>query len=296
MSRRHEALGGLVLFCAALAVGQADLDAALRAMADTERAFARRSVERGVRAAFYEFFAEEGVGFTPHPVKERESQRRQPVPDGPPSPVTLDWEPVYGDIAQSADLGYLTGPFLLTDQSAEKRPPRWGYYSSVWKKQPDGTWRVMADMGVSTPPQQGPLPRNAFRAAPREPASASAGAGGLREAEQALASDAARGVAAAYAKFLSPLARVHRSGHMPFTTPQAIRDFLATAPQTGRWETMQAETSRSGDFGYTYGRYELTNEGATAETGFYLRVWKRNPAGEWKLIFDVANRQPTQSP
>jgi len=302
MSSRHSVLGGVLLLAAASggvppALSQTNLDAELKAMADTERAFARRSVEQGMRQAFYEFFAEEGIAFQPQPVRLRESQRSQPAPSGPPPASTLDWEPVYGDIARSADLGWLTGPFVVTDQSPQKRPPRWGFYSSVWKKQPDGTWRVLADLGVSTPAQQGALPRNVFRAAPHEPLEATPGArgGDLRQAEQTLARQAARGVAAAYSQVLSPSARLHRNGDMPFTTPASIREFLATQPPSGSWETLHAETSRAGDLGYTHGKYQLAKDGAAVEKGYYMRVWKRNANGEWKLVLDVTSPLPAES-
>ncbi len=44
---------------------------ALLKMADTERAFAKLSVEKGVREAFTTFFADDGVNFQPHPVNRR---------------------------------------------------------------------------------------------------------------------------------------------------------------------------------------------------------------------------------
>lgn len=289
-------LAGLLMGASALAAPDKLADE-LKAMADTERAFARRSVEKGMRQAFYEFFAEDGVAFQPQPVNFRESYRSQPAPSGPPPQATLDWEPVYGDIARSADLGWLTGPFVVTDLSPQKRPPRWGFYSSVWKKQPDGAWRVLADLGIATPAQQGALPRNVFRAAPRETFDASSAArdGDLRLAEQTLAREAARGVAAAYAQALSPSARLHRNGHMPFTTPAAIREYLAGQAPSGSWETLHAVTSSAGDLGYTHGKYELSKNGTIVETGYYMRVWKRGGAGQWRLVFDVTNPVPPES-
>jgi len=270
-----------------------DLAAELEAMADTERAFARTAGEKGWQHAFYDFFAEDGMGFQPAPVRFRENYRKQPPPPDPLNTV-LDWEPVYGDIAESADLGWLTGPFIVMDKTEQKRPARWGFYSSVWKKQPDGTWRVAADLGISTPPREGALPRNQFTRAPQEKSGkAKAGASAsLQQAEAALAADAKTGLAAAYAKWMLPSARLHRVGHHPFTTATAIQEYLATQPQSSSWETLHAEAATSDKLGYSYGSYELTNDGVSAEKGYYLRVWKRNAQGEWRLVFDVTNPLP----
>src|SRR6266545_2297215 len=126
--------------------------AALNEMVDTERSFAAMGAEKGVRESFFEFFGEDGIGFNPHPGKFRENARKNPLPaNPPPREFKLEWWPVYGDVADSGDLGYNTGPTLVTDLTAQNRPARHGYFFSVWKRQPDGNWRVAVDMGVSTP-------------------------------------------------------------------------------------------------------------------------------------------------
>src|SRR3982750_3505507 len=111
-----------------------NLSPALRSLVEAERAFARTSVEKGVRDSFFEFFAEDGINFTPHPTNTRESIRKSPPPATRP-PITLNWEPAFADISQAGDLGYTTGPFWVTDQSPQKRPTRHGFYFSIWKKQ-----------------------------------------------------------------------------------------------------------------------------------------------------------------
>jgi ketosteroid isomerase-like protein len=283
-----------LVVCAAAVFAQkqkVDLAAELEAMANTERAFARTCGEKGIPASFYEFFSPEGVSFNPHPEKLREA-----AGNTPPAPVQpqflLEWEPMFGDVAQSADLGWLAGPTRITDRTLQNRAPRSGFYSSVWKKQPDGTWRVQIDLGIRTPLHEGPLVRNQFTRVPQEKiGKAKGGAGGdsLRQAEKALAEAAATGVSAAYRKWMAPSARMHRNERDPLTTSAAIRDYLATQPQSGAWETLHAETSKADDLGYTYGSYELKKDGATAEKGYYMRVWKRNPQGEWRMVFDVTS-------
>lgn len=125
---------------------QASEGGALLEMADAERAFARRARETTVRQAFIDFFADEAVGFGPDPEPAREALRKRDNPQ--PPGFELHWEPRLGDIAASADLGYLTGPAEYINAG---KPNTYTCYFSVWKRQPGGEFRVILDIGVPTP-------------------------------------------------------------------------------------------------------------------------------------------------
>ena len=60
----------------------------------------------------------------------------------------IDWRPVQADVAASADLGYTIGTaeFQWRDKDG-KLVESTGKYLTVWKKQPDGKWLVVADLG-----------------------------------------------------------------------------------------------------------------------------------------------------
>jgi ketosteroid isomerase-like protein len=55
-------------------------------------------------------------------------------------PAKQDWEPLYSDVSAAGDLGYTYGS-IRTEGLAEK-----SYYMRVWKKQSDGTWKVVLDV------------------------------------------------------------------------------------------------------------------------------------------------------
>src|SRR5215813_12698567 len=76
----------IMLIAAALIVvcQEKSLPEGLLAMAQTERAFARLSVEKGVREAFTTYFADDGVNFQPHPVNTKEAFAKQSATSGPP--------------------------------------------------------------------------------------------------------------------------------------------------------------------------------------------------------------------
>src|SRR5437867_11297490 len=128
----------------------------LRSLVETERAFAGTCGEKGVRASFLEFFADDGIAFRPEPFRFKEAMKDLPPPSDPLG-VTLEWEPQAGGVAASGDLGYTTGPSVRTDKTAEDKPQRFGQFFSVWKKQKDGRWKVAADIGVATPARMTPL-------------------------------------------------------------------------------------------------------------------------------------------
>ncbi len=48
--------------------GAEDRAAGLKELADTERAFAKLSLAKGVAHSFHENFADDGIGFSPEPV------------------------------------------------------------------------------------------------------------------------------------------------------------------------------------------------------------------------------------
>jgi len=57
------------------------------------------------------------------------------------------WTATKVDVAQSGDLAYVTGTYELSETGADGKPMTdKGKYLEVWKKQPDGNWKCVADM------------------------------------------------------------------------------------------------------------------------------------------------------
>ena len=277
-----------------------NLPPALSSLVEAERAFARTSVEKGVRDSFYEFFAEDGINFQPHPTNTREAIRKRPAPATRP-PFTLNWEPVFADISSAGDLGYTTGPYSVTDQSPEHRPTRYGYYFSVWKKQADGNWKVVIDAGVQTPAPASPQPISLHTARASEFKQKSATvnleaerAGLINLEREFLKASKADGVVKTFLDFMSDEARLHRNDIFPLTGKDSIRSFLSGKTMMLTWEPIKADVSQSNDLGYTYGSYELKEGSAPVEKGYFVRVWKRNKDGKWKIALDTTNPLPPE--
>jgi ketosteroid isomerase-like protein len=288
------------LFCSAQRAASAKIDPKLQALADTERAFARLGAEKGVRESFLAYFAPDGIWFVPHPKLTVTDLRSRPAPAGPPS-RKLGWAPMYGDVSRAGDLGYDTGPSANSDLTPKSDPTRYSYFFSIWKKQPDGNWRVALDLGTETPDVWDPTKPPDFHAAPpsgwkpkRKPDLAKElSALQAREVEFSQLAQA-EGVARTSTRFLDEHARFHRNGISPVAGRENIVAFLTKSDTRASWQPMDAFVAKSADLGYTYGRYRAPGIGAqgSEETGYYVHVWRKDVNGDWKLVFHVTSPLP----
>lgn len=267
---------------------------ALQSLAKAERDFARDGVARGVRESFLAHFADDGVGFRPHPVNMREALSKTPA-SPQPSPVVLDWEPETGQVSAAGDLGWTAGPFVLSDR-AGKNPPSHGHFFSVWRRERDGFWKVVLDLGTSGPDPKAPLRPREFRASGAPPDSAlrveaSSDPAPLLAAERALAErTASTGWGAACEAASAPHLRVHRDGASPAEGRKAGCR-LSFGSGRPAFEPIAAGLARSGDLGYAYGRYA---EGA--EKGYYVRVWRKPANGAFEVAAGVVSPLPPAAP
>ena len=268
------------------------LPPAVASLAETEREFARYSVAHGQPEAWIEFFADDGVIFQPEPLNAREVMRKR-LPTPQPPPATLYWEPYYGDASLAGDLGFNVGPWKLSDNTAQKRPSRHGYFLSVWKRQPDGKWKEVADLGVGVPSPTkdhdfGQPFRRASGGATKPPKTATdleAGRRMILDTEREFSDATTKGDAAdAYLKYLDDGAIVLRDAQAPAVGKDSARTLLPRGSLS--FTPLRADFSSSADFGYAYGSYELKEGARVKEKGYYLRVWRLDARGRWKIAAD----------
>jgi ketosteroid isomerase-like protein len=260
--------------------GQAD-GQALQRMVATERAFAAATEQVGVRDGFLSFFADDAVAIrrgaqvTLEPA--RDGLAAQPLPKLPLA-NTLLWEPYTGHVSADGTLGWLTGAFVNFNQ-AQKTPVGQGAYFSVWKRQPNGTWRVWLDEGIRLP--QIWKDASPFRVAP-EPEAGSAGGPSetIDEAERAVAASGE-----VWRARLAAGVRLHRDGVMPLVGREAVIAWAAPVSRIA-YTLLRTETAGSGDLAITIGAYELT-AASGPERGSWVRAWKRDSTGRWRIVFET---------
>ena len=259
---------------------------ALAAMADAERAFSKRASDATPREAFIEFFADESVSFQPDPGPARERLRKQPPP--PPGRPAFQWEPRTGDVAASGDLGWLTGPVKFPQPDGSIRH---GCYFSVWKKQADGGFRVILDIGIQPPGEVAFAPgfaRAPSRATGRPAPTRTEAEQSLIEADKALsAAIASDGAAAAFRAVMHPGARLHRNGFQPMTSRDEAATWLTAQVKGMTSEPLKSETGVSGDLGYTWGKATVTGTDGKPADGYYVRLWTVGPGNRWQLVADI---------
>jgi ketosteroid isomerase-like protein len=258
---------------------------ALAEMADAERAFAATAREKGIRDAFLEFFADDAM-FAPGSGRAKDQLRKQPAQ--PFSVRELVWEPRTGDVARSGELGWLTGPGTLTNHAGPDKTPRYTNYLSIWRREPDGRWKVFIDVGTNLNAPATFAPGFVRFAFPRryEGKTDKASAGeSLLAADRAFnARLEAAGAATAFVEVLAPGARVHREGVGALTEAAAVKAWLVQHAAGMTATTTTAEAAASGDLGYSYGSYRTA---AGSKPGAYLRVWTREAGGRWLVVADV---------
>ena len=259
-------------------------DADRDSLAASELAFAKRSVEQGMRAAFIEYFADDGINFAPDPGNTRARYRARPEAI---EPFILDWHPAIAAVARAGDLGFTTGPYTITGRAPAVREPAQGMFFSVWRRQPDGDWRVIVDGGA---PTRAPVPDAAFGEDPQPLISIAkaAGAAGQKtlfelEAQPLFGEPAA---ANGYAALLADEARLVIGPTPPALGRDAIVALLAERQLKFRWETLAAGVSRSDDLGYSYGRLHLL-AAREKTTGHYVHVWMRDRGGHWRIVAEL---------
>lgn len=267
---------------------------ALQSIVDTERAFARMSEENGTRPAFMAFIAEDGILFRPRAVKGKQWMTEHPLPPSEKRPL-LSWQPAFADVARSGDMGYTTGPWEYKADIHDATPVAWGNFLTVWKKQPDGTWKFAIDLGISNPqPAQPPItwqpPKNFKPAVAGRSINVNSETAALLAREREFSkTSAASGAQKAFETYASDEVRMFRNDKLPFLGKTTAAAALPPSSTVWTWQPDFGDVSQAGDLGYSYGTYWLRSNDATPktlETGNYYRIWKKQ-GNKWKVVADL---------
>ena len=276
-----------------LAGAPAELRGELKSLVEAERDFSKTSEKKGIREAFLTYLADNAILFRPKAVSGRQYMTDQPEDRG-----KLTWTPIFAEISAAGDLGYTTGPYEYRPAGSDGVGH--GHYVSVWKKQPNGKWRVVIDLGIVHDPPQGlstevGTPAQAGTASGKTEGEALRAA--LLGADTAFSEVSAdRGVSVAYDAYAADDIRSYRMREFPQVGKPAVLAFLSGLAGRLTWKPSGGEVAKSGDLGVTYGVTEsLPGEvqGISPSPGSYVHIWRRQ--GEvWKVVLDVVLEFPPQ--
>lgn len=115
-----------------------------KVLIDADIAFSDYSVKHGIQKAFIEFAHDSVVLLKPKrmPIVGKLSLIKS-YEGKSDSGVVLTWKPAKAIISKSGELGYTYGFWTFVAKTDSSH----GTYMTVWKKDPSGQWKYIADTG-----------------------------------------------------------------------------------------------------------------------------------------------------
>jgi ketosteroid isomerase-like protein len=144
--------GVAIVVLLSLNIARAQSSSAADTLRQLEADFMKAAAERGSQG-YMSYYAEDAVEL---PNGADMIQGKESIAKGmsflDQKDNHLTWTPVHADMAASGDLGYTFGTYEFRSKDKDGKPTvEYGKYASVWKKQKDGNWKVVMDMGNASP-------------------------------------------------------------------------------------------------------------------------------------------------
>lgn len=265
----------------------------LQDMVKTEQAFSKMAEEKTAREAFMAFIADDGLLFRPGAVNGKKWMIEHPVPPSDKNPL-LAWQPNFAGMSASGDMGFTTGPWESKPDRSNPHPSAYGHFVTVWKKQADGSWKWVVDLGISHPKSGGlqtlwhPTDKTTYtKPANVDVASATKD---LLERDRIMSEASLNeGLSKAFIANASPEVRLYRAGQLPYQGRDGSVLVLARIQAQFKSIPIGGDVALAGDLGYTHGAYELADANQKViERGSYVRIWKKQD-GRWQIVLDVTN-------
>ncbi len=256
-----------------------------QAVLATEASFAEQVTKDGMKTAFVANAAPTAIIVENGKLVEAQAawSARQVKPNS-----RLTWYPLLADVAQTGDLAYTAGPWTMLQND---RAQSAGEYVTLWRKQPDGQWKYAVGMSIErigvapAAPAVVPAPRQALAMATPSMAPTSV----LLDLDTKFAAAELLKPGATYQQYLSSEARLYRPGLSMMQGLAAVANMKNLdkgyffAPTTGY-------LSAGGDLGYVVGTYRHSGDARhPQESGSYLRIWRREAEGGWRLALEMFN-------
>jgi ketosteroid isomerase-like protein len=150
-------LSTAMVFTAALPAAP-DKEKLKQELVAVEGAFSAMAQEKGIPAAFQHFAAPDVAFIDTDPRKFRGPAAVLERMGRTPAGASLKWAAYFTDVSDDGTLGYNYGryEFRAPGPDGQERTST-GWFLSIWKRQPDGSWRYVMDTGAPDRPAP-PIP------------------------------------------------------------------------------------------------------------------------------------------
>ncbi len=266
---------------------------AAKQIAETEWAFAKKASDTTMTIAFLEYLHDEAVVFRPEPVNGKLWYSSRP-----PSSAQLKWWPIYVIASSTGDMGLSTGPYEFRTENSDTVPVYHGHFVSIWQRQADGKYKVMADLGNSHDKPEARITEltignaNSTTVPKKSGLAIPASEETLVQAESLYsATSSTEGALVGFERYFGDEVRVYRDGDYPFIGKASAASMYRDSSLMISSQTSFSSVSQGDDFGYTYGVAKQWSRKTSPTTGVklsYLRVWQRAADGHWKVALDIA--------
>jgi ketosteroid isomerase-like protein len=254
----------------------------LKKLVETENAFAKLAAEKGTRTAFLANMADDAVVFNP----EKTLARPHWTARGE-SNALLSWAPNFADISSDGSLGYTTGNWEWRAKGRDDAPSAFGEFVTIWKRQTDGRYKFVVDIGIS---HEKPAKYSMDWATS---AAAHGTIGGNVSAEAAIAHFfrhvETKGKTAAYRSAAADEIRLFRENRMPVVGKRSA--IVQVGTEKGVMSFGSGEMISTSNLAYFVKGYTLKNADGSLEEGNVVQLWKYN-AGRWNLVLDILEPMP----
>jgi len=143
----------LASFLSAHEPAAVDMEAAKRAIRIADLEFAKAVADRNLEK-FNSLVADDAVFFGRDISRGREAVAKAWLPLFTDSSMFLKWQPNEVHVSASGDLGYSIGTYERMSKDPSGKPTSaTGSYVSIWRKQADGKWKAVLDIGTTPAPE-----------------------------------------------------------------------------------------------------------------------------------------------
>jgi ketosteroid isomerase-like protein len=146
--RRMALVCGWLLLFALTALAATPEDEIMKADRDFNKATQEKRAE-----GWLSYFALDDAALTDPPTVGRQAitERYQKLFSNPD--FTLTWDPDKAEVFPGTERGWTSGKYVARFKSKEGQPMEsTGRYLTVWDKQKDGSWKIIADSGAPDGP------------------------------------------------------------------------------------------------------------------------------------------------